>query len=266
MTTPNPPATEGPVKAPHAPLTDYYASEAERSKFLQDVFDDTGVDYDRIERVLAWGTGAWYRREALKRAGLTQGMRVVDVGFGTGLVAVEAIALVGSPDLIIGIDPSQGMIKASPLLGQVQVLEGRAEKIPLPDNSCDFLSMGYALRHISDLGQAFSEFNRVLKPGGRLCLLEISKPQSAWGTFLLKLYMRVYVPIIARFVSKSKNTSMLWRYYWDSIEACANPQQIMASLSQAGLQQVGRHLELGIFSEYQAVKAGGASSTASTSA
>jgi demethylmenaquinone methyltransferase/2-methoxy-6-polyprenyl-1,4-benzoquinol methylase len=59
---------------------------------------------------------------------------------------------------------------------------------------------------------------------------------------------------------------MLWRYYWDSIEACANPQQIMASLSQAGLQQVGRHLELGIFSEYQAVKAGGTHTThASTS-
>ena len=68
----------------------------------------------------------------------------------------------------------------------VQLIEGRAEATPFPDASFDFLSMGYALRHIGDLSAAFSEFHRVLKPGGRLCLLEITKPERAWSQALLE--------------------------------------------------------------------------------
>ena len=212
------------VHAPHVPLTDYYADEDARPGFVRNLFDKTAPDYDRIETLLAFGSGRWYRGQALGRAGLTAGMRVCDVGIGTGLVAREAIKLVGDPALIVGVDPSVGMMEQARGLG-VQLVEGRAESIPFPDATFDFLSMGYALRHISDLEVAFREFRRVLKPGGRLCLLEITKPEGRIASTLLKAYMKGVVPVLARCVGASSETAHLWRYYWDTIEACAAPER-----------------------------------------
>jgi SAM-dependent methyltransferase len=118
----------------------------------------------------------------------------------------------------------------------------------------DFIVMGYALRHIADLAAAFAEFHRVLKPGGRLLVLEITKPAGALATSALKLYMRGVVPLLARFVSRGKSTPMLWRYYWDTIEACAAPEAVVRTLAGGGLAQARREVALGIFSEYLAIK------------
>ena len=217
-----------PVHAPHIPLTDYYQTEQDRQGYLRQMFDRTANDYDLIEAIFAWGSGSRYRRQALIRGGLKAGMKVIDVGVGTGLVAAQACILAGNPALVTGVDPSPGMMAAS---------------------------MGYALRHISDLSKAFAEFERVLKPGGRLCLLEITRPQNRFGRWLLKGYMRSVVPVLTRFISGQKDTATIWRYHWDSIEACVPPEQVVAALGAAGLTQVERHLELGVFSEYQAIKA-----------
>ena len=253
MTHPPAPAEGAAPLPPHAPLSAYYDDEADRQRFLRRIFDETAPDYDRIERVLALGSGPWYRRMALQRAGLAAGYRVLDVGIGTGLVAREALTLIGAEGRLIGVDPSPGMMNEARLPG-VELLQGRAEALPRPDASCDFLSMGYALRHITDVSAAFAEFRRVLRPGGRLLVLEISKPASRAGTLLLKAYMRVLVPLIARVVAHERDTSRLWRYYWDTIEACIAPPTIVAALEAAGFEQVRRHVELGIFSEYTAVR------------
>lgn len=242
------------AQAPHVPLTEYYATEKDRQAYLRRMFDDTAVDYDRIESLLALGSGAWYRRRALMRAGLCAGMRVLDVGVGTGLVAAQACTLTGNAALVTGVDPSPGMMAASKLPQGITLMEGRAEHLPLADNQFDFLSMGYALRHVSDLRAAFSEFARVLKPGGRLCLLEITQPRSRTGKWLLKNYMRGVIPLLTRLVARHQGTTTIWRYYWDSIEACVPPEQVIAALGTAGLTAVQRHVELGVFSEYQAVK------------
>ena len=119
-----------PVHAPHAPLTDYYQSEQERQAYLREIFDNTAADYDRIESMLAWGTGSRYRREALVRAGLKSGMTVLDVGVGTGLVAAQACILTGDPALVTGLDPSPGMMAASKLPKSMVLVEGRAESLP----------------------------------------------------------------------------------------------------------------------------------------
>ena len=251
--TPIPTSTAA-VHAPHAPLSDYYQTEQDRQAYLRQIFDNTAVDYDKIEAMLALGTGSSYRRHALIRGGLKAGMKVLDVGVGTGLVAAQACILTGNPALVTGIDPSPGMMAASKLPKTMVLMEGRAESLPFPDNHFDFLSMGYALRHISDLSIAFAEFERVLKPGGRLCILEITQAQSPFGKWLLKSYMRGVIPLLTRFISKQKDTATIWRYYWDSIEACVPPNQVLATLSAVGLTQVKQHLEIGIFSEYQAVK------------
>lgn len=253
MSLSHPPMAEPEVLRPHTPLPAYYGDEAEHQRYLRRIFDDTAPDYDRIERVLAFGSGPWYRRMALQRAGLAPGAQVLDVGIGTGLVAREALSLIGPTGRLVGVDPSPGMMGEVKLPG-VELVAGRAEALPRPDASCDFLSMGYALRHIADVNAAFAEFHRVLKPGGRLVVLEITKPAGRVGTALLKAYMRAVVPLIARVVARQRDTAELWRYYWDTIEACLPPASVMAALRAAGFESVARHSELGMFSEYTAVK------------
>ena len=248
------PDTSAAQLRPHAPLPAYYATDNERDQFIARMFNNTASDYDRIERVLALGSGRWYRRQALMRAGLATGAQVLDVGIGTGLVAREALALIGPSGSLVGVDPSPGMMGEVQLPG-VELVTGRAEALPRPDNSCDFLSMGYALRHINDLSAAFSEFQRTLRPGGRLLVLEITKPVTRRGLWFLKAYMRVLVPLIAKVVARQRDTAELWTYYWDTIEACIPPDAVVAALRAAGFQDVKRHLVLGIFSEYTAVKA-----------
>lgn len=243
--------------APHSPLTEYYAGVEGKDKFVQEMFNSTASDYDRIETILAFGTGRWYRGQALKRAGLAPGMRILDVGVGTGLVAREAAEIVGDARLVAGIDPCQGMIEEAKVPAGVHLVLGRAEEIPFPDASFDFLSMGYALRHISDLSVAFREFYRVLKPGGRICLLEISAPTSALGRFCLRGYMKMVVPTIAAVVGRQRNTKRLWQYYWDTIEACVPPGRVAETLQGAGFSGVRVYSDLKVmqfFSEYQGIK------------
>jgi demethylmenaquinone methyltransferase/2-methoxy-6-polyprenyl-1,4-benzoquinol methylase len=244
------------MSAPHAPLSSYYGTEAERSRWVRSIFSRTSGDYDRIARVLGLGTGSWYRRRALVRAGLAAGMTVLDVGTGTGLVAREAAALVGEAGLVTGVDPSPGMVEHARVPAGVRLLAGSAEAIPAPDGAADFVSMGYALRYIGDLTPAFAEMFRVLRPGGRVCLLEITSPEGTVGGTLLRAYLRVFMPAIAAVISRHGDMPELMRYNWDTIAACVAPVAIMQALVAAGFVAVDRHVELGIFSEYRARKAG----------
>jgi demethylmenaquinone methyltransferase/2-methoxy-6-polyprenyl-1,4-benzoquinol methylase len=164
----------------------------------------------------------------------------------------EILNITRQPELLIGVDPSPGMMAQASLPKAVECRLGRAEQIPVPDASVDFLVMGYALRHIADFSAACAEFRRVLKPGGRLLILEITRPQGAFSTFLLKTYMRGVVPLLARVVSKAPATPMLWRYYWDTVDGCISPPQVLSTLKQEGLLESKRYVELGIFSEYTA--------------
>jgi demethylmenaquinone methyltransferase/2-methoxy-6-polyprenyl-1,4-benzoquinol methylase len=242
------------MHAPHPPLRDYYMHEAERGGWVRQLFDRTAGDYDRIERVMALGSGSWYRKQALRRAGLVPGMRVLDIGVGTGLTARQAALLAGPSGKVTGIDPSIGMIESAKVPTAVELLLGNAQSIPADSASADFLSMGYALRHIADLSAAFTEFMRVLKPGGRICLLEITRPEGRVPRAVLKAYMRGVVPFLAGIVGHNADSPTLMRYYWDTIDACATPQAILSAIREAGFVDEHRRVELGIFSEYCARK------------
>jgi demethylmenaquinone methyltransferase / 2-methoxy-6-polyprenyl-1,4-benzoquinol methylase len=242
------------MHAPHPPLRKYYPEESDRSRWVRQIFDRTAADYDRIERVMALGSGSLYRRKALLRAGLDSGMRVLDIGVGTGLTARQAAHLVGESGQVTGIDPSIGMIQSAKVPAGVELRVGSAESIPAADETADFVCMGYALRHIADLSCAFGEFLRVLKPGGLICLLEISRPEGRVSRAVLKTYMRRVVPFLAGVLGANHESPELMRYYWDTIEACVAPSEILAAIRAAGFVDAYRHVEMGIFSEYCARK------------
>jgi demethylmenaquinone methyltransferase/2-methoxy-6-polyprenyl-1,4-benzoquinol methylase len=190
-------------------------------------------------------------------------MHVCDVACGTGLVAREALTIVTSSGSVLGVDPSPGMLKqATDALPQLKSAIGRAESIPAEQSTFDFLSMGYALRHVEDLSLAFTEYHRVLKPGGSVCILEITSPDSRMGRFFMKAYMRLISSIFCRLPrwcggSKSRRTSDLWKYYWDTIDSCVRPEKVMDALRGAGFTDVKRGVQLGMFSEYTGKKAMG---------
>jgi len=243
------------VHAPHPPLTEYYEREEDRRDWVGEQFDKTASDYDRIENILGLGTGSTYRRKILEFAGLKPGMLVLDVGMGTGLVAKQAASILGDASKVTGVDPSAGMIRNAKLPVGVTVVEGRAEQIPLADAGYDFLSMGYALRHVSDMSVAFAEFHRVLKAGGKVCILEITPAKGKFITAILKGYCKYVVPALAKLVAKDKDTALLWRYYWDTIEACAAPEKVMSTLESAGFVNVRCKVDVGgIFTTYLADK------------
>lgn len=240
---------------PHPDLQRYYRA-GEKQRFVRQIFDTSAPDYERVEKLMSLGTGSWYRRRALRRHGLPCGERVLDVAVGTGLVAREILRLAQDGVFLVGLDPSVGMLLQAKKRGLLSGVAGLGETMPFPDSTFDCLTMGYALRHLPDLPSAFREFHRVLRPSGRLLILEITPPRRGLGKAVLKAYIRTLTATAALLVTRHRTTAELWRYFWDTMEACVPPEKVMTALSEAGFAQVSRFLELGIFSEYSAVKPG----------
>ena len=238
---------------PHPLLKEYYGSEGERRRCIVGWFDESAPDYDWVNRVLSFGTGSRYRREALLRAGLAAGMSALDVACGTGVLAAHAQEITGSAGLAVGLDPSAGMLRQAGARGVRRRVIGVAEALPFPDQRFDVLSMGYALRHVADLRTTFREYRRVLKAGGRVLILEITPPESRLRHRLLAFYMGRLLPFLARFGRGGRTSRILMEYFWETIDTCVPPAVILAALEEAGFERVGRRVEKGILSDYTAV-------------
>jgi len=237
---------------PHPVLKDYYQDEAARKQRVKHLFDSTAGHYDWINKVMSFGTGERYRLEALERAGLKSGMSVMDIGCGTGVLARHEIDVVGPEGFVVGVDPSRGMLAEAVNRGVSNVAMGRGEKLPLQDQSVDFVTMGYALRHVADLAETFAEYLRVLKPGGTVLLLEIAPPKSRLGYQFTKFYMKYLIPMVTRLGTRDKNAQVLMSYYWDTVEQCVPPTLILEALEKVGFVEAKRHVLFGIFGEYTA--------------
>jgi demethylmenaquinone methyltransferase/2-methoxy-6-polyprenyl-1,4-benzoquinol methylase len=218
------------------------------------MFDASAEHYDWITDTMSLGSGQRYRRQALARAGLEPGMHLLDVGAGTGVVSLLAQDILGQSGCVIAHDPSRGMLQQACRRGVHRAVQGLGEYLPYADSSFDRITMSYALRHVVDLRPLFAEFARVLKPGGRVLILEITRPGNAVAVALLQVYMRLIVPTVTRICRRSAEAQELMRYYWDTIEHCVPPATILDAMAAVGLNQCQRRLQLGIFSEYSAVK------------
>ena len=141
------PATSKGVVAPHAPLDRYYGEEARRHRYVVDLFNRSAPHYNTIERIFG-NVGLWYRRFSLRRAGMSRGMRVLDVAIGTAAVARGARRLVGAEGRVFGVDPSIGMIREARRVFHGPVVRGIATELPFASESFDFVTMGIALRHV----------------------------------------------------------------------------------------------------------------------
>jgi len=237
---------------PVPPANKYWGQASNRQRYITTLFDRSAAHYDRVSGILAWGTGAGYRRAALVRAGLAEGMTVLDVGTGTGLLARAIVGIVGARGRVVGVDPSAKMLAAGRPHSSASLVQALGEQLPFPDAHFDFVTMGYALRHVSDLDQMFDGYRRVLKPGGRLLLLEITKPKSRLGALLTGLYFRTYVRWVTRTATMSADAAELMRLYWDTITNCVAPETVLASMRRGGFVNSERALVGGLFSEYTA--------------
>ena len=242
------------AQTPHEVLPAYYGSPAERRPFVGRLFDDGAPYYEKINRWMSFGTGVLYRRDALRRAGLAAGMKVLDVATGTGVVARAALEVVGTAGKVIGLDPSAGMLHEAGRIPDLRCLRGFAEALPVADRSVDFLSMGYALRHVADLAATFVEYRRVLRPGGRLLILEIVRPKNRIALAWVRFYLKRLVPWLTSMGSREARTMM--EYFWDTIDACVPPEAILQALREAGFADVRREVQWGFLTEYQAVRSG----------
>jgi demethylmenaquinone methyltransferase/2-methoxy-6-polyprenyl-1,4-benzoquinol methylase len=242
---------------PHPTLTDYYQDEGQRRHFVSRLFDRTARHYNWINRVMSFGTGERYRRDAMLRAGLLPGMAVLDVCIGTGQVARPALRVTGAEGSVIGLDASFGMLAEAQHTVPAPLVQALVEQLPVRSDSFDLVTMGYALRHVTDLGQVFSEYRRVLKPGGKLLILELTRPRSRLLYHIIRIYLHRVVPAIARLGSGTGDARTLMRYFWDTIDSCVPPATIIDALSGVGLNQANRYCMAGIFSEYTAVKSPG---------
>jgi demethylmenaquinone methyltransferase/2-methoxy-6-polyprenyl-1,4-benzoquinol methylase len=239
---------------PHRVLAPHYASAEAKQPFLRKLFDDSAAHYERVASWGFLGTGNWYRREALRRAGLKASLRVADIAAGTGITARAAAAIVGRADLVTCVEPSSAMLQESAKrLGAVHI-QGAADALPLPNDEVDFLVMGFALRHVENLETAFSEFHRVLKPGGKLLIMDITKPESPLGNRLVRFYFRDFMPRFAHLVTGSHQARYLMEYYWETLTNMIPPASVLEALAQSGFMAPDRHVELGMFSEYRAKK------------
>jgi demethylmenaquinone methyltransferase/2-methoxy-6-polyprenyl-1,4-benzoquinol methylase len=138
----------------------------------------------------------------------------------------------------------------------IHLVQGLGEKLPFRSESFDFISMGYALRHVASLPELFTEFLRVLKPGGRVLIMEISRPESPATFRVMRFYMQKIVPIIAKLRTSNPDLVRLMQYYWATIEHCVPPKEIVSALESATFQKTRRKTMGPVLNDYMAQKAG----------
>ncbi|HQT63152.1 MAG: hypothetical protein B7Z75_11615 [Acidocella sp. 20-57-95] len=233
---------------------EYYDDPERRPAFVRNMFNRSAEYYDLVNLLFSLGSGAWYRRFCLRRAGVRMGARVVDVAVGTGLLAREALGLAGADGLVIGVDVSEAMLAVAQRNLPIPLIQATAEALPVAAESADFVTMGYALRHVTDLQAALAEALRVLRPGGAILVIEISAPRHRLGRAITKFFIGTLVPWLSQLVARDVRARILMQYHWRTILNYMPPDIIIAVLREAGFCNVTCTSYVGLFHHYVGYK------------
>ncbi len=242
----------------HDHVVPFKNSQLSKKQQVADMFNKIAFRYDFLNRFLTAGVDVWWRKKTILQLQSLHPQVVLDVATGTGDVALLTYRLL-KPRKIVGIDISDGMlqlgkakIEKAGLQSKIELVNADSETIPFPDNTFDAITVAFGVRNFEHLEQGLSEMRRVLKPGGKLAVLEFSQPRNRLFRALCHFYNNVIVPGAGRLFAKNKDA---YDYLNESAKVFPERQQFTAILTKVGYQQVAyRPLSLGICCRYIASK------------
>lgn len=222
------------------------------------MFDDIAHRYDFMNRFLSAGIDAGWRRKALRTLVPSSPRRMLDVATGTAEVAILAASML-KPEQILGIDISEGMLEIgrskvdkAGLADVIRLQKGDSEDIDAPDDSFDAVTVAFGVRNFADLTRGLSEIRRVLRPGGRLVVLEFSKPRLPGVRSLYGWYMGRVAPGMGGLFTRNPAA---YRYLNDSVRNFPEGPAFLEVLQTVGFRETScERLSLGICSVYSASK------------
>jgi demethylmenaquinone methyltransferase/2-methoxy-6-polyprenyl-1,4-benzoquinol methylase len=238
----------------HDKVVPYKASTKGKKEQVAEMFDDIAPKYDFLNRFLSAGIDRGWRRKALQQLAPLQPKTILDVATGTADVAIMAARIL-QPEKIVGIDISEGMLD----LGRKKLLKegldsritlqtGDSEAIKFPDASFDAVTVAFGVRNFENLEKGLGEIRRVLKPGGRLIVLEFSKPSLPGIQQLYNLYMGIVAPGMGQIFSKNRDA---YAYLSNSVEKFPEGKAFTDILQKTGYKDTTcKRLSFGICSIY----------------
>lgn len=241
-------------KLPHDTIVPFKDSNLGKKEQVSDMFDQIAFRYDFLNRFLSGGIDIWWRKKAISQLKELQPKQILDVATGTGDVAIMTYKYL-RPDRIIGIDISEGMLQvgrqkiAKGLLNNhIELQRGDSEAINFPDATFDAVTVAFGVRNFENLRKGLGEMLRVLKPGGKLVVLEFSKPKKNIFKGLYGLYMRIVAPGIGKLISKNRDA---YQYLNDSVKAFPEGNDFINILIETGYTDTYlKTLSLGICTIY----------------
>jgi demethylmenaquinone methyltransferase/2-methoxy-6-polyprenyl-1,4-benzoquinol methylase len=205
------------------------------------MFDAIAPRYDLLNHVLSAGMDRGWRNRAIDALELTQQARVLDVCTGTGDLALAAVDRQGGAS-VIGVDFAAEMlrlglnkVRAASLDSRIRLVRGDAARIPVGDATCDAATIGFGIRNVAEPERALAEIARVLKPGGRLAILEFGQPRIPGIRTLYSWYFRYLLPLVGRLVSKHQSA---YSYLPASVGTFPPPAEFAKILAATGFSHV----------------------------
>lgn len=231
-----------------------------KATFIRRLFDAISPRYDLFNRIASIGLDQEWRRRAIRGLRIRPGMRLLDLAAGTGDLAIAAAKEIVPLGQVVACDLSHPMLRLArrkferfpPARWHVRAAQGRAEELPFASGTFEAAVMGFALRNVGDLEAAFRELCRVLRPGGRIALLEFGRPRSPFLKMGHRAWLAFAVPVIGIATTGRVGPFL---YLRRSILRFPEPEEVLRRLEAAGFRQVeATPLAGGIVVIYQAVR------------